>query len=70
MSEINTATVLEQIIIDVSTQEFCFLSDREKPKYISWDNTEQFMNMWCKCQEVKEEVEISYTFRIAERLNS
>jgi hypothetical protein len=62
----NNAT-LEQIIIDMSLREFCFISDIANPKYISWNNTEDFMNMWRKCQEIKDQVDILYTFRIKDK---
>lgn len=62
----NNAT-LERVIIDISLREFCFLSDTAEPKYISWYNTDQFVQMWRECENIKDHVDISYTFRVSDK---
>jgi hypothetical protein len=59
--------ILERVIFDISLREVCFISDTANPRYISWNNTEEFMRIWRECQSIKDNVEISYTFRTKDR---
>jgi hypothetical protein len=60
----NSTATLDTVIVDISRNEICMISDSEPPKYVSWDNTTTFMYMWDLLQDIKSTVDISYVWTV------
>lgn len=60
---LETAT-LDFVIVNISLNEICLISDTETPRYVTWQDTETFLYLWKLLQTIKKHTQVSYVYSV------